>query len=147
MKHAPDSPTFSLISALRHEINLLTEQSVDLNVKLIQQLEKSADLEDHLEQLRQTNTTREAALDALQQEKLQWEENMKTGLLVERGTVRDEMQRLVDGLVEEERRRGSAEEGRRQVEQEIDDLSATLFEQASLRMWYKQHMPMVGLTS
>lgn len=61
---------------------------------------------------------------------------MKTGLLVERGTVRDEMQRLVDGLVEEERRRGSAEEGRRQVEQEIDDLSATLFEQASLRMWY-----------
>lgn len=56
---------------------------------------------------------------------------MNTGLLVERKVVKDEMQRLVEGLVEEEKRRGSAEEGRARVEREVDDLSATLFEQVS----------------
>lgn len=54
---------------------------------------------------------------------------MKTGLLVERDQIRDEMQRLAAGLVEEERRRGSAEEKRAQVENEVDDLTAKLFDQ------------------
>lgn len=56
---------------------------------------------------------------------------MNTGLLVERSAIREEMQRLAAGLVEEERRRGSAEERREQVESEVDNLTATLFEQAN----------------
>lgn len=54
---------------------------------------------------------------------------MNTGLLVERSQIRDEMQRLAQGLVEEERRRGSAEEKRWQVEGEVDALTASLFDQ------------------
>ncbi len=58
---------------------------------------------------------------------------MNTGLLVEKATIKDEMQRLVEGMAEEERRRGSAEEGRQRVEREVDDLSASLFEQVGGR--------------
>ena len=54
---------------------------------------------------------------------------MKTGLLVERSQIQDEMQRLAAGLVEEERKRGSAEERRQKVESEVDDLTAMLFDQ------------------
>jgi hypothetical protein len=48
--------------------------------------------------------------------------------------VREEMQRLAQGLVEEERRRGSAEEGRRKVEDEVDELAASLFDQVGVEV-------------
>ena len=57
---------------------------------------------------------------------------MNTGLLVERAQIKDEMQKLAAGLVEEERRRGSAEERRIKVENEVDDLAASLFNQVSV---------------
>lgn len=128
-RHAPDSPTLSLITALRSQISLLTDQSSDLNAKLIAQLDRTADLEDEIERAKASAGDQSKLIEELEAEKARWEESMNTGLLVERGTVRDEMQRLVEGLVEEERRRGSAEEGRQRVEREVDDLSATLFEQ------------------
>lgn len=130
-RHAPDSPTLSLITALRSQISLLTDQSSDLNAKLIAQLDRTSDLEDEIERSKAASQDQSKLIEELEAEKARWEESMNTGLLVERGTVRDEMQRLVEGLVEEERRRGSAEEGRQRVEREVDDLSATLFEQVS----------------
>ena len=68
-------------------------------------------------------------IQILEHEKLSWEENMNTGLLVERSQIKEEMQKLAAGLVEEERRRGSAEERRIKVENEVDDLAASLFGQ------------------
>lgn len=56
---------------------------------------------------------------------------MSAGVLVERSQIRDEMQKLAAGLVEEERRRGSAEERRQKVEGEVDALTASLFDQVS----------------
>lgn len=58
---------------------------------------------------------------------------MNTGLFVERSQIKDEMQRLAAGLVEEERRRGSAEERRQKVEEEVDELAASLFDQVGGR--------------
>lgn len=45
--------------------------------------------------------------------------------------MRTEMQKLAATLVEEQGKRGVAEEGRRTVENEVDDLAATLFQQAN----------------
>lgn len=56
---------------------------------------------------------------------------MKTGLYVEQAQIKDEMQRLAAGLVEEERKRGSAEQRRQDVENEVDELAASLFDQVS----------------
>jgi hypothetical protein len=66
-----------------------------------------------------------------------WENSMKTGLYVEQSQIRDEMQRLAAGLVEEERKRGSAEQRRQDVENEVDELATSLFEQVSemRRFW------------
>lgn len=69
---------------------------------------------------------------------------MNTGLLVERSQIKDEMQKLAAGLVEEERRRGSAETRRQKVEEEIDELAASLFDQVS-RSSHSARMPLNGL--
>lgn len=129
--HAPDSPTTMLITTLRDELMTLTDQSTVLNSKLIASLDRVANLEDTVYQKTSAEEHKDKLIQELERAKAQWEESMNTGLLVERKSVKEEMQRLVDGLVEEERRRGSAEEGRQRVENEVDDLSATLFEQVS----------------
>lgn len=54
---------------------------------------------------------------------------LDTGLLVEKSNVKAEMQRLAASLVDEQSKRDVAEEGRRTVENEVDDLAANLFQQ------------------
>ena len=127
--HTPESPTTALLSAFRAQIATLSDQSTALNAKLIQALSSRADLEDSNIALQAEHDSLRAQARALQEEKEKWEENMKSGLLVERAQISSEMQKLAAGLVEEERRRGSAEERRQQVENEVDDLAATLFDQ------------------
>lgn len=130
--HAPDSPTTSLIAVLRDQLRLLSDQSSELNAKLVASISKHADLLDTHEALSIQHAELSKKADGLAQDKRQWEESMKTGLLVERSQITLEMQRLASGLVEEERRRGSAEERRRKVEDEVDELAASLFDQVSL---------------
>lgn len=127
--HPPDSPTSSLISSLRSQLLSLSDQTHALNSKLIASISHSADLEDELQLVRDKHVALGERAKSLEEERNRWEESMKTGLLVERDQIRDEMQRLAAGLVEEERRRGSAEEKRAQVENEVDDLTAKLFDQ------------------
>ena len=129
--HAPESPTTMLVDTLRTELTTLTDQAAVLNAKLVASLDRVATLEDTVYQHTTTQRHKDERIADLERAKAQWEESMNTGLLVERTAVKAEMQRLVEGLVEEERRRGSAEEGRARVENEVDDLSATLFEQVS----------------
>ncbi|EIW71259.1 hypothetical protein TREMEDRAFT_67650 [Tremella mesenterica DSM 1558] len=129
--HAPDSPTTSLISSLRMQLALLAEQSQQLNNKLVASISRHADLEDQHFNLQHEHDDLRRKAEELQKSKSQWEESMNTGLLVERTQITAEMQRLAAGLVEEERRRGSAEERRQKVESEVDDLAASLFDQAN----------------
>lgn len=129
--HPPDSPTTELISSLRTQLSLLSLQSHQLNTKLVASISRHSDLEDAHYALQDRHKSLEEKAGELEKSKKQWEESMNTGLLVERSQIRDEMQKLAAGLVEEERRRGSAEERRWKVEGEIDALTATLFDQAS----------------
>ena len=151
--HTPDSPTTSLISSLRLQLQLSSDQSYALNSKLVASISKHAELEDQVFNLTTTHedlktrhdslSTRATALDEelavikqrhadadgrlgeltsrheelsvrageLEKAKMQFEESMNTGLLVERTAIRDEMQKLAQGLVEEERKRGSGRGG------------------------------------
>lgn len=131
LEHPPDSPTSSLIGSLRQQLELLSDQASLLNAKLVDSISKHADLEDQIFGLQSEKTQHEAEIDELQRAKARWEESMNTGLLVERSQIRDEMQRLAAGLVEEEKRRGTEEERRQQVEREVDQLTASLFTQVS----------------
>lgn len=129
--HAPDSPTTSLISSLRDQLRLLSDQAQQLNTKLVDSISRHADLLDQHEALQSNHSELVTRAEGLAKDKRHWEESMKTGLLVERDAITGEMQRLAAGLVEEERKRGSAEERRRKVEDEVDELAATLFDQVS----------------
>ncbi|BEJ14942.1 hypothetical protein CspHIS471_0407090 [Cutaneotrichosporon sp. HIS471] len=131
MHHAPDSPTTSLIGTLRSQLEMYVQQTEQLNAKLVAAVSKHADLEDQVFDLQTDKDQLTRNNGELARAKAQWEESMNTGLLVERSQIRDEMQRLAAGLVEEERKRGTAEEKRKQVEDEVDELSATLFDQAN----------------
>lgn len=131
LDHPPDSPTSSLISSLRQQLELLSDQATLLNSKLVDSISKHADLEDTIFGLQSEKDHQLRQIDELEKAKAQWEESMNTGLLVERSQIRDEMQRLAAGLVEEEKRRGTEEERRQQVESEVDQLTASLFDQVS----------------
>lgn len=131
LEHPPDSPTSSLISSLRQQLELLSDQATLLNSKLVDSISKHADLEDTIFGLQSEKEQQLRQIDELEKAKAQWEESMNTGLLVERSQIRDEMQRLAAGLVEEEKRRGTEEERRQQVESEVDQLTASLFDQVS----------------
>lgn len=106
-----------------------------LNTKLVASISRHADLEDQHYALQHTHKSLEEKAGELEKSKKQWEQSMNTALLVERSQIRDEMQKLAAGLVEEERRRGSAEERRWKVEGEVDALTATLFDQVRHELW------------
>lgn len=120
-------------TTLRTQLELVSEQSQQLNAKLVASITHHAQLEDQVFSLEALRETTDRRVEDLEREKARWEDSMNTGLLVERAQIRDEMQRLAAGLVEEERRRGSAEERRAQVESEVDELTSSLFDQVSLR--------------
>jgi DNA repair exonuclease SbcCD ATPase subunit len=131
VRHAPDSPTVSLIASLRQQLDLVSEQATMLNTKLVASISKHADLEDQVYALQDDKKRNAEQITELERAKAQWEESMNTGLLVERDQIAAEMQRLATNLVEEERKRGTAEERSQQVENEVNDLTATLFDQVS----------------
>lgn len=136
--HRPESPTTSLITSLRTQLTQLSEQSHQLNSKLVASISRHAALEDQHFILQGERDELRGKNAELTKVKDTWEESMKTGLYVERSQIKEEMQRLAAGLVEEERKRGSAEQRRQDVENEVDDLATSLFEQVCLiaHLWF-----------
>ncbi|KDQ58557.1 hypothetical protein JAAARDRAFT_100208, partial [Jaapia argillacea MUCL 33604] len=98
-----------VIDSLRAQVQDLFSQVSQLNNKLVQSYDRVSDLEDDLHHL--------AALN--------------TGLLVEKSHVTTELTRLMEKATEEAARRGQAETARADIEKELDDLSANLFDQAN----------------
>jgi hypothetical protein len=103
-----------------------------LNTKLVASISRHADLEDQHYNLQNEHSQLKGKNEELTKAKESWENKMNTGLYVEQSQIRDEMQRLAAGLVEEERKRGSAEQRRQDVENEVDELATSLFEQVRL---------------
>ncbi|KAG8938218.1 hypothetical protein FRC03_007502, partial [Tulasnella sp. 419] len=56
---------------------------------------------------------------------------LDTGLLVEKAHVTSELSRLMERVSDEAARRGQAETAKKEIEKDLDDLSATLFNQAN----------------
>jgi chromosome segregation ATPase len=118
-----------LITSLRNQLTALSEQSHQLNTKLVASISRHADLEDQHYNLQNERDELRGKNAELTKVKETWENSMKTGLYVEQSQIKEEMQRLAAGLVEEERKRGSAEQRRQDVENEVDELATSLFEQ------------------
>ncbi|KAI0031367.1 hypothetical protein K488DRAFT_10326, partial [Vararia minispora EC-137] len=99
-----------VIDSLRTQVQDLFSQVTQLNNKLVKSY-------DRISQLELERSTHLSALN--------------TGLLVEKEQVTAELTRLMEKATEEAARRGQAETARAEIEKDLDDLSAGLFDQAN----------------
>ncbi|KAI0703672.1 hypothetical protein C8T65DRAFT_654723 [Cerioporus squamosus] len=126
----PDAQAM-VIESLRSQVQDLFSQVTQLNNKLVRSYDRVSDLEDELHVT--SSNLRQATLkiSQLELERTQHLSALSTGLLVEKSHVTAELTRLMEKATEEAARRGQAESARAEIETELDDLSAGLFNQAN----------------
>ncbi|KAF9500738.1 hypothetical protein BDN71DRAFT_1381642, partial [Pleurotus eryngii] len=121
-----------VISSLKSQILDLSIQVTQLNGKLIRSYDRISDLEDSLHSSTTKLDSSTSRISSLERERTQHLSALDTGLLVERTHVTAELTRLMEKASEEAIHRGEAESRRTEIERELDDLSASLFEQANV---------------
>ncbi|TRM63703.1 hypothetical protein BD626DRAFT_495124 [Schizophyllum amplum] len=130
-KHRDSEAEAMVIDSLRTQVQDLFTQVTQLNGKLVKSYNRVSDLEDELhvstEQLRSSS----AKVSSLEDERTQHLAALNTGLLVEKSHVTTELNRLMEKATEEAAQRGQAESARIAIEKDLDDLSASLFDQAN----------------
>ncbi|KAK9241106.1 hypothetical protein V1525DRAFT_393714 [Lipomyces kononenkoae] len=127
---ASSSDTSMTMSA-QEEVEILSNEVSALSTKLILAVEKQADLEDGLAATRHELEHAQARIRTLEDTQKQYIEMMEKGLLVERKDVELETRALMNKLMEESKARMKAESDRRSIEQEVEDLTRSLFEEAN----------------
>lgn len=118
-------------SDLHSRIAELGDQLTQLNLKLVRSFERISNLEDELHESHAKNEKLAARNQTLELESAQHEEALKGGLLVERANVQSELQRLTQRVIQESERRSKSEASLSSINQELDDLSASLFSEAN----------------
>lgn len=120
-----------VISSLRTQIQDLVSQVTELNNKLVKSYDRVSDLEDNLHDTSSALRTSSVQVSRLELERSQHLSALNTGLLVEKSHVTTELTRLMEKATEEAARRGQAESARADIEKDLDDVSAALFNQAN----------------
>jgi Rab guanine nucleotide exchange factor SEC2 len=120
-----------VIASLRTQIQDLVTQVNQLNGKLVQSYDRISDLEDNIHVSSATLRASTVKISQLELERAQHLAALNTGLLVEKAHVTAELTRLMERATEEAAQRGQAETARADIEKDLDDLSANLFDQAN----------------
>jgi Rab guanine nucleotide exchange factor SEC2 len=120
-----------VISSLRTQVQDLVSQVTALNNKLVKSYDRVSDLEDDLHVTSSTLRSSSVKISELELERSQHLSALNTGLLVEKAHVTSELTRLMEKATEEAARRGQAESARSDIEKDLDDVSAALFDQAN----------------
>ena len=126
----PDAQAM-VIESLRSQVQDLFSQVSQLNNKLVRSYDRVSDLEDELHVTSQNLRQATIKVGQLELERTQHLSALSTGLLVEKSHVTSELTRLMEKATEEAARRGQAETARAEIEKDLDDLSAGLFDQAN----------------
>jgi chromosome segregation ATPase len=132
-----------VIESLRSQIQDLFSQVTQLNSKLVKSYDRVSDLEDDLHVASAHLRTSSVKISQLELERTQHLAALNTGLLVEKDHVTAELNRLMEKATEEAAQRGQAESAQAAIEKELDDLSASLFNQANnmvAEARYAQHI-------
>lgn len=109
----------------------LNREVAALSNKLISAINHQIQLDDSLAATQhelELSKARIRHLEALTQEHA---DMMAKGLLVEKKAVETETQRLMNRLKEESAQRGQAEKDKRHIEQELENLTTALFDEAN----------------
>jgi chromosome segregation ATPase len=97
----------------------------------VQSYDRVSDLDDTLHVTSANLRSSTLKISELEIERSQHLDALNTGLLVERGTITTELTRLMERVTEETAQRGLAESAKQEIEKDLDDLSANLFNQAN----------------
>lgn len=109
----------------------LRSQVSSLNAKLVAAINRMSDLEDELTMVQNKLQASKAMADELSKERDQYVSALSTGLLVEKSHVTSEMQRMMERVVDATAQRGKAENDKTRIEAELEELSASLFNEAN----------------
>ncbi|KAF9269400.1 hypothetical protein L218DRAFT_976530 [Marasmius fiardii PR-910] len=120
-----------VIASLRSQVQDLYTQVTQLNNKLVKSYDRVSDLEDDLHVTSANLRSSSLRISQLELERTQHLSALNTGLLVEKSQVTAELTRLMEKATEEAAQRGQAESARAAIEKDLDDLSASLFDQAN----------------
>ncbi|KAF9015969.1 hypothetical protein BDZ89DRAFT_419404 [Hymenopellis radicata] len=120
-----------VIASLRAQVQDLFSQVTQLNNKLVKSYDRVSDLEDEVHVASTNLRSSTLKVSQLELERTQHLSALNTGLLVEKSHVTAELNRLMEKATEEAAQRGQAESARIAIEKDLDDLSATLFDQAN----------------
>jgi Rab guanine nucleotide exchange factor SEC2 len=117
-------------SVLRTQVQDLVSQ-VTLNNKLVKSYDRVSNLEDDSHVTGSSLRSSSLKISQLELERSQHLSALNIGLLVEKSHVTSELTRLTEKATEEAARRGQVESARADIEKDLDDVSAALFDQAN----------------
>lgn len=120
-----------VIASLRAQVTDLFSQVTQLNGKLVASYDRMSNLEDQLHDASSSLRNASLTISSLELERTHHLAALNTGLLVEKAHVTAELNRLMERATEEAAQRGQAESARQDIEKDLDDLSASLFDQAN----------------
>ncbi|KAH9940316.1 hypothetical protein B0H21DRAFT_780389 [Amylocystis lapponica] len=127
----PDAQAM-VIESLRAQVQDLFSQVTQLNNKLVNSYDRMSNIEDELHVSNTNLRTQTLKISELELERSQHLSALSTGLLVEKDHVTAELTRLMEKATDEAAQRGQAESARAEIEKDLDDLSANLFNQANM---------------
>ncbi|OLL22657.1 Rab guanine nucleotide exchange factor sec2 [Neolecta irregularis DAH-3] len=112
------------LATLHNEVSVLSR-------KLIESVNRNADLEDATTVARRDLKIAQQRIEDLEAQQKLHLDRMEKGLLVDKSEVQTQTEQLMRRLMEERAQRGQAEKDKRTIEQEIEDLTLSLFEEAN----------------
>lgn len=109
----------------------LNNEVATLSAKLVQAINNQTRLDDSLSASRQELETAQDRLLVVEAENEQFRTDLSSGILVKRSDVESEILSMKNTLEEEQARRSVAEKEKKEMEQELETLTAALFEEAN----------------
>lgn len=128
LTHSPED-SGSLSSPSHHPD--LNNEVATLSAKLVQAINNQTTLDDNLVAVRQELEDAQAKMQALELENGKHRRDIDRKILVRKADMDDEISCLKASLAEEKAQRAHVEKGKKTIEQELETLTAALFEEAN----------------
>lgn len=109
----------------------LSDEVATLSDKLIRAINHQTTLDDALSAAKQELDSAREKVQSLEMEAQRHEEEVADGIWVKRAEIEEENLRLKSEIEEERRLRQAIEKDKKNIEQELENLTAALFEEAN----------------
>lgn len=109
----------------------LSNEVTTLSAKLIQAINNQTTLDDTLVATRQELESAQKRIQSLEAENIKYRKNIDDGVYIKKTDAVQEIEQLKAALAQEKAQRALVEQGKKTIEQELESLTAALFEEAN----------------